>query len=408
VKPSKVVVIGQGYVGLPLALAIAEAGHQVVGFDLNQDLVRNLNSGRSHIEDVQDSDLKNLIRKLNYRATSNPSDFAESDVAIIAVPTPLNSKREPDVSFVESASEILGKSLSKSALIINESTSYPGTLRSIIVPAVEKYSLSGTEHSFAISPERVDPGNKNWKIKNTPRLYAGLTPEAAKQTKDFYSTFCDTIIELSSPETAEAAKLFENTFRQVNIALVNEFSLICHKLGINVHEVLDGAATKPYGFLKFSPGIGVGGHCIPVDPTFLSFAANKAGADSKFIDLANEVNFKMPKKIIEELSGRRNEKIEGKTILIVGISYKSNISDIRESPTLRLIEELRSKGNKVYWHDPLVKTWNGESSLDLNDILKMDFAIISILHDAIDREIIIKSKTEVYDLTGTVKDIKTF
>jgi UDP-N-acetyl-D-glucosamine dehydrogenase len=408
VKPSKVVVIGQGYVGLPLALAIAEAGHKVAGFDLNQDLVRNLNSGRSHIEDVQDPDLENLIKKSNYRATSNPLDFTESDIAIIAVPTPLNSKREPDVSFVESASEILGKNLSKSALIMNESTSYPGTLRSIIVPAVENYSPAGVKHEFAISPERVDPGNKNWKIKNTPRLYAGLTPEAARQTKDFYSTFCDTIIELSSPETAEAAKLFENTFRQVNIALVNEFSLICHKLGINVHEVLDGAATKPYGFMKFSPGIGVGGHCIPVDPTFLSFAANKAGADSKFIDLANEVNFKMPKKIIEELSDRRNEKIEGKTILIVGISYKSNIADIRESPTLRLIEELRSKGNQVYWHDPLVQTWNGESSLDLHDISKMDFTIISILHDAIDREIIIKSKTEVYDLTGTVKEIETF
>jgi UDP-N-acetyl-D-glucosamine dehydrogenase len=408
VKPSKVVVIGQGYVGLPLALAIAEAGHEVVGFDLNQDLVRNLSSGQSHIEDVQDADLVNLIKKSNYRATSNPSDFAESDIAIIAVPTPLNSKREPDVSFVESASMILGKNLSKSALIINESTSYPGTLRNIIVPSVEKYSLSGVQHSFAISPERVDPGNKNWKIKNTPRLYAGLTPEAAKRTKDFYSTFCDIVIELSSPETAEAAKLFENTFRQVNIALVNEFSLICHKLGINVHEVLEGAATKPYGFMKFSPGIGVGGHCIPVDPTFLSFAANKAGADSKFIDLANEVNFKMPKKIIEELSGRRNEKIEGKTILIIGISYKSNIADIRESPTLRLIEELRKKGNQVYWHDPLVKTWNGESSLDLHDISKMDFAIISILHDVIDREIIIKSKPEVFDLTGTIKEIETF
>ncbi len=407
-KPSKVVVIGQGYVGLPLALAIAQVGHRVVGFDLNQDLVRDLNSGRSHIEDVQDADLENLIRKSNYIAASSPSDIAESDIAIIAVPTPLNSKREPDVSFVESASEILGKNLSKSALIINESTSYPGTLRSIIVPEVEKHSPAGVKHEFAISPERVDPGNKNWKIKNTPRLYAGLTPEAAKKTKDFYATFCDTIIELSSPEAAEAAKLFENTFRQVNIALVNEFSLICHKLGINVNEVLDGAATKPYGFMKFSPGIGVGGHCIPVDPTFLSFAANKAGADSKFIDLANEVNFKMPKKIIEELSDRRNEKIAGKEILVVGISYKPNIADIRESPTLRLIEELRSNGNQVYWHDPVVKTWNGESSLDLDDISKMDFTIISILHDAMDREVIIKSKTEVYDLTGTVKEIKPF
>ena len=402
-KPSKVVVIGQGYVGLPLAMAIAEAGHKVVGFDLNQDLVRNLNSGRSHIEDVQDADLENLIKKSNYSATSNPSDFAESDIAIIAVPTPLNSKREPDVSFVESASEILGKNLSKSALIINESTSYPGTLRNIIVPSVEKYSLSGVQHAFAISPERVDPGNKNWKIKNTPRLYAGLTPEAAKQTKDFYSTFCDTIIELSSPETAEAAKLFENTFRQVNIALVNEFSLICHKLGINVHEVLDGAATKPYGFMKFSPGIGVGGHCIPVDPTFLSFAANKAGAEAKFIDLANGVNFEMPKKIVEEISRKRGETISGKKIFIVGISYKPNIADIRESPTLRLIEELRSQGNEVIWHDPLVKTWGTESSADLSEITNVDFVVVSILHDAVDKSSLVKTKTNLYDLTGTLK-----
>ena len=407
-KSLKVVVVGQGYVGLPLAVAMAEAGHQVIGFDLNEKIIENLNMGHSHIEDISDVNLEKLLKKSGYKATSNPTDFADSDVAIIAVPTPLTKNREPDVSFVQSASEILGKNLEKSALIINESTSYPGTLRDLIVPAVEKYSPAGVKHLYAISPERVDPGNQNWKIKNTPRLYAGLTPDAAKQTGEFYSTFCDSIIELSSPETAEAAKLFENTFRQVNIALVNEFSLICHKLGINVHEVLEGAASKPYGFMKFSPGIGVGGHCIPVDPTFLSFAANKAGADAKFIDLANEVNFEMPKKIIAEISRRRNEKIEGKKILIVGISYKSNIADVRESPTLRLIEELRSKGNEVHWHDPLVKVWNGETSTELNDIAKMDFVVISILHEAIEKDSIIDSKTEVYDLTGKVTEIKAF
>jgi UDP-N-acetyl-D-glucosamine dehydrogenase len=193
-----------------------------------------------------------------------------------------------------------------------------------------------------------------------------------------------------------------------NIALVNEFSLICHKLGINVHEVLDGAATKPYGFMKFSPGIGVGGHCIPVDPTFLSFAANKAGADAKFIDLANEVNFEMPKKIIEEISSRRNESIEKKKILVVGISYKSNISDVRESPTLRLIEELRDKGNEVCWHDPLVKTWNGENSVNLADISGLDFIVISILHDAINRDLITYSKVDVYDLTGKTNGVNSF
>ena len=402
-KPSKVVVIGQGYVGLPLAMAIAKAGHEVIGFDVNTELARHLNSGLSHIEDVSSSTLKILISENKYKASSNPSDIAESDIAIIAVPTPLNENREPDVSYVVSASELLGKNLTKSTLIINESTSYPGTLREVIVKNVEKNSQPEIKHFYAISPERVDPGNSNWKIKNTPRLFSGLSPEAGAKTKDFYSTFCDQIIELSSPEVAEAAKLFENTFRQVNIALVNEFSLICSRLGINVYEVLNGAATKPYGFMKFSPGIGVGGHCIPVDPSFLSFAANRVGAEAKFIDLANEVNFEMPKRIIEEISRKRREAISGTKILIVGISYKPNIADIRESPTLRLIEELRSQGNEVIWHDPLVKTWGAESSADLNEITNVDFVVVSILHDAVDKSSLVKTKTNLYDLTGTLK-----
>ena len=404
----RVVIVGQGYVGLPLAMSICAAGHDVIGFDLNSKIVTDLNSGISHIEDIDSIVLKKWISSGKYRATSNPADFSESEIAIIAVPTPLNEKREPDVSFVESASEILGKNLVKNALIINESTSYPGTLRNVIVPKVEKNSPSGIKHLYAISPERVDPGNLNWKIKNTPRLYAGLTPDAAKKTAEFYATFCDTIIELSAPEAAEAAKLFENTFRQVNIALVNEFSLICHKLGINVHEVLDGAATKPYGFMKFTPGIGVGGHCIPVDPTFLSFAANKAGADAKFIELANEVNYEMPKKIIDEISRRRNEKIQGKKVLVVGISYKSNISDVRESPSIRLIEELRNRGNEVFWHDPLVKEWNNETSIGLFDQVKVDFVVISILHDAVEKQFIINSKVDIYDLTGEIREIDAF
>jgi len=404
----RVVIVGQGYVGLPLAMAICAAGHEVIGFDLNTKIVTDLNSGISHIEDTDSTVLSEWISSGKYRASSAPSDFAQSEIAIIAVPTPLDENRLPDVSYVESASKILGENLATGALIINESTSYPGTLRNVIVPEVERYSPSGITHLFAISPERVDPGNQKWKIKNTPRLYAGLTPDAAKKAADFYSTFCDTIMELSTPEAAEAAKLFENTFRQVNIALVNEFSLICHKLGINVHEVLDGAATKPYGFMKFSPGIGVGGHCIPVDPTFLSFAANKAGADAKFIDLANEVNFEMPKKIIEEISSRRNESIEKKKILVVGISYKSNIADVRESPTLRLIQELRSKGNEVFWHDPIVKSWNNEASSDLIEMLNVDFTIISILHDVIEKEVIVNSKKDVYDLTGKIEGLITF
>ena len=407
-KTAKVVVIGQGYVGLPLAMAIAEAGHNVIGFDVNVELANHLNLGLSHIEDVSSSTLKGLISASKYKASSDSSDIAESDIAIIAVPTPLNKDREPDVSYVVSASELLGKNLAKSTLIINESTSYPGTLRDVIAKNVGENSQPGIKHLYAISPERVDPGNPNWKIKNTPRLFSGLTAEAGTKTKDFYSSFCDQIIELSSPEAAETAKLFENTFRQVNIALVNEFSLICGRLGINVHEVLNGAATKPYGFMKFSPGIGVGGHCIPVDPSFLSFAANRAGAEAKFIDLANEVNFEMPKKIIEEISRKRNEIISGKKILIIGISYKPNIADIRESPTIRLIKELRNQGNEVSWHDPLVKTWGAESSTELNEISNSDFVIVSILHDEVDKSTLINAKTDLHDLTGTLREAYPF
>jgi UDP-N-acetyl-D-glucosamine dehydrogenase len=404
----RVVIVGQGYVGLPLAMAICSGGHDVIGFDLNTTIVSNLNSGVSHIEDVESTSLSKWVKSGKYTATSNPLDFANSEIAIIAVPTPLNENREPDVNFVLSASKILGEYLVRGALIINESTSYPGTLRKVIVPEVESHSPKEIKHLYAISPERVDPGNKNWKIKNTPRLYAGLTPDAAKKTAEFYSTFCDKTIELSTPEAAEAAKLFENTFRQVNIALVNEFSLICHKLGINVHEVLDGAATKPYGFMKFNPGIGVGGHCIPVDPTFLSFIAHKAGADAKFIELANKVNFDMPMKIIEEISRWRNEKIKDKKILVIGISYKANISDVRESPTLRLIEELGKCGNEVFWHDPLVKTWNNETSTSLDELANMDFAVVSILHDAIEKRLILNSKIDIYDLTGKVNSLNIF
>jgi UDP-N-acetyl-D-glucosamine dehydrogenase len=399
VKPSKVVVIGQGYVGLPLALAIAEAGHKVVGFDLNQDLVRNLNLGRSHIEDVQDSDLENLIKRSNYSATSNPSDFAESDIAIIAVPTPLDSKREPDVSFVESASEILGKNLSKSALIINESTSYPGTLRDVIAPTVLKNSKADLNHLFAISPERVDPGNKDWKISNTPRIFAGLTDEATKRTMDFYSGFCSELIEVSSPEVAESAKLFENTFRQVNIALVNELALITRGIGISVNEVIDAAASKPYGFMKFNPSIGVGGHCIPVDPSYLAHTAKSVGVEPRFIELANDVNLQMPREVVKRVKTENSGTLSGKKILVCGVAYKPNVADTRESPTVILIEELEKEGARISWHDPLVSNWRGSDSVKLSGE-NYDVTIVAVLHDIMDKSKIASTSKYLFDCTG--------
>ena len=397
----KVAIIGQGYVGLPLAVASASAGFKVVGFDLNPQIVEELNKGKSHVEDISDAVLQNLIGSGFYRASFEVSDLADCEIAIIAVPTPLSPERLPDLSFVEMAAATLGMNLKREALIINESTSYPGTLRNVIAPIVSENSSSRFEHLFAISPERVDPGNQKWNIKTTPRLFSGLTPEASVAARDFYSAFCDQLIEVSSPEVAESAKLFENTFRQVNIALVNEFALIMRGLDIPVHEVLDAAVSKPYGFMKFSPGIGVGGHCIPVDPSYLAYAANLAGLEPRFIELANRVNLQMPGRIVERVEMENGGSINGKSVLICGVAYKPNISDTRESPAEILFHELESRGAKVFWHDPLVPRWNGSEPSVLGSN-KFDITILTALHDVMNLDQIKGSAKYFFDCTGKV------
>jgi UDP-N-acetyl-D-glucosamine dehydrogenase len=392
-----VVVVGQGYVGLPLSIAIAEAGFKVIGFDLNKDLVTRLNAGESHIEDIPGELLAKFLNSGNYTATSNPADFCDCAVAIIAVPTPLNFERQPDISYIESASKILGENLKNSTLIINESTSYPGTLRDVIAPIVNEHAQQNTIHSFAISPERVDPGNTDWNIKNTPRILAGLTEDAREKAREFYSRFCDNLVEVSSPEVAEFAKLFENTFRQVNIALVNEFATITEALDVSVNEVLEAAGTKPYGFMKFTPGLGVGGHCIPIDPSYLAYTAKAFGLEPKFIDLANKVNLETPiavaKKIVEFFSGATQKKI-----LVCGVSYKSNVADTRETPAASFIDALRKFGFEVSWHDPLVKSWRGEESyMPLKS--EFDLTVIAMMHDAIDLRLIKASSRSILNLT---------
>jgi UDP-N-acetyl-D-glucosamine dehydrogenase len=401
----RVAIIGQGYVGLPLSMAISAAGHEVIGFDLNTEVVESLKSGTSHVEDISDKDLSIAIRSGKYLASSDPNQLEDVDIAIIAVPTPLNEDRLPDLSFIESASEILGKYLNKAALIINESTSFPGTLRNVISPIVKRNSK--LNHLFAISPERVDPGNAKWGIRNTPRLFAGMTPEAGIKTAEFYSSFCDEIIEVSSPEVAESAKLFENTFRQVNIALVNELSLICNKLGISAHEVLEAASSKPYGFMKFTPGIGVGGHCIPVDPTYLAFAAKNVGAEAKFIEMANEVNLSMPRELIKRVKSENGANLNGKKIVVYGIAYKSNIADYRESPSLVLISLLRSEGALVSWHDPLVKNWDGEESCTLVPDM-FDIGVVAIIHDAMKVNDMKSASKYLIDCTGKLDGAVNF
>ena len=395
----KVVIIGQGYVGLPLAMSICSAGHEVIGFDLNSKTVSSLNLGISHIEDVDSTLLSKWISSGNYRATSIPSDFAQSEIAIIAVPTPLNEKREPDLKYVISASETLGKNLVNKTLIINESTSYPGTLRNVIAPSVTQNSKTESGHLFAISPERVDPGNKDWKITNTPRIYSGLTAEATKLTETFYSGFCGELIEVSSPEVAETAKLFENTFRQVNIALVNELALITRGIGISVNEVIDAATSKPYGFMKFSPSIGVGGHCIPVDPSYLAHTAKSIGVEPKFIELANEVNLQVPKEIVKRIKSENRGTLRGKKILVCGVAYKPNVADTRETPTAILIKEFENEGANISWHDPLVEDWLESKSVALTGE-KYDVTIVAILHDVMDKSKIAATSNYLFDCTG--------
>jgi UDP-N-acetyl-D-glucosamine dehydrogenase len=388
----RVAIIGQGYVGLTIAAGSAASGHHVVGFDVNLSLVAQLNSGVSHIEGISNAALAGVIASGAYKANTDPSVLDGCDVIVIAVPTPLDEARNPDLSFVHAAADLIVQNVKSPALIINESTSYPGTLRKEIAARI-----TGVDHLYASSPERVDPGNTQWGTKNTPRLIGGMTPAAVVKAKEFYGTFCDSIIEVSSPEVAETAKIFENTFRQVNIALVNEFAQIADALGISGREVIDAAATKPYGFMQFNPGPGVGGHCIPVDPSYLAHVANQVGVPATFIKRANEVNLAMPAYVVKRVVAGSGGSIAGKSVVVVGVSYKSNVADTRETPAADVIDLLRAQGATVTWHDDLVGEWRGEKSSPLRG----DIAVLVTKHDAVDLKAL-AACGYVFDCTGTI------
>ena len=395
----KVSIIGQGYVGLTIS-AFAGQAHDVIGFDTNSEIVNRLNQGISHIEGVEGSVILELISKGKFSATTDGAEIKGSDIVVIALPTPLDASRKPDLSFIDAACKVIAENLEAPALIINESTSYPGTLRNYINPTIEKYSKVKLIHEYAISPERVDPGRVEWNQKNTPRLFAGLTPQATQMAREFYSTFCDNLIEVSSPEVAEAAKLFENTFRQVNIALVNELAQISYALGIDVRETLEAANTKPYGFMKFTPSAGVGGHCIPVDPSYLAHLALENGVRATFIERANEVNLEMPTYIAKRVASDNGGSLKGKKVLVVGVAYKPNVADTRETPAEHLIEALNEMGALVTWSDEVVGRWKGQSSSALNGA---DIAIVVTKHGVVSSEAILKAARYVFDTTGVVK-----
>ena len=379
---TQISVIGQGYVGLPLALAICNAGYSTIGIDISVFRISELQSSKSGIEDISDNEIATALASGKYKPTTDYSEIRNSNVILICLPTPLTKNNLPDLSAVESSAKELSKYLQKDSLVILESTVEPGTTRDFFVPILEKSSgLSRDNFNVVFSPERIDPLNKNWNIKNTPKIVAGLTEKAKILGVDFYSKFIDTVVPVDSIEVAETAKLLENSFRLVNISFINEISIFCEKLGLEINDVVKAASTKPYGFMPFYPSIGAGGHCIPVDPIYLSNTANRLGVKSRFIDLATQVNNEMPEHVVR----RAEEKLfglKGKNILVVGVSYKSNVADVRETPVARLIEGLINKGANVSWHDDLVKEWNSEKSVTLSS--DFDLAIIATPHDYLD------------------------
>jgi UDP-N-acetyl-D-glucosamine dehydrogenase len=378
----KVSVFGQGYVGLPLSIAASRVGCEVLGVDISTEKVSKINKMTSPIEDISDSEIKSAITSGNYKASSETYIDPSIEIICICVPTPLGSDHQPDLEILKSATTSVGKNLKPGMLVIIESTIQPGTTRNVVVPILEKESgLSSDKFLVAYSPERIDPMNKKFTIKNTPKLVAGLTPEAATKAKEFYSKFIDQVDVCDSLEVAETAKLLENSFRLVNISFINELAMFCQKIGIDINDVIKAASTKPYGFMPFYPSVGVGGHCIPVDPLYLAEAARAAGAPTRFIELADEINLAMPTYFV----GRASEILGGlkdKKVLVIGVSYKPNVADTRETPVTALIAGLAKSGAVVSWHDDLVKNWNGQSSVALAS--GFDLAILATPHDYLD------------------------
>ena len=393
-------IIGQGYVGFPLAIHAAIAGNTVVGYDYDKSKISEITQGKYPTSGLDAHSISFLIDTKKYKPTFDPTLISESDVIVLAVPTPLDDNGNPDVSLLEDAARTVAKNCKSTALIINESTSYPGTLRNLVEPIFK--SKQGHRLLFASAPERIDPGNVNWNLKNTPRVVSGLTHEATLKAVNFYQTFCRVIHKASSPEIAEASKLFENTFRMVNIALANEFATISNQLGFSAHEALSAASTKPFGFMPFYPSIGVGGHCIPVDPKYLSHSAKLAGGVPKLIDLAHDINTSMPKSVTLRIRTELSNDLSNKKIQLAGIAYKPNIPDLRESPALELIKELRKMGAIVTWHDPVVGKFDNETSCELDP--NVDLGLIVTPHEQIDFSLWKNSSVRVLDLSANSRD----
>jgi UDP-N-acetyl-D-glucosamine dehydrogenase len=400
-KPQILAIIGQGYVGLPLAMAAVDAGWTVIGVDNLAAKVDQINAGTSPVEDVSGQRLHTAITNGLYRATTDFSEVANASVVTICVPTPLDDKREPDLSLLRSAATGIAPFVSENTLVVSESTSYPGTLRDVIIPIINERKPVGTENIyFACAPERVNPGDAIWNQKNTPRLVSGIDEESQKRALAFYKSICDAVVTVSNPEVAEAAKLLENTFRLVNIALINEFTQICSASGINVHEVISAATSKPYGFMPFTPGVGVGGHCIPVDPLYLTWWARQNGGEANFVESADRVNHEMPKYVAERALSMVEGSIVNPRVLILGVAYKRGVGDVRETPVTELRSHLQDLGANVAWRDPLVQIWEGTNPVDLD--WNCDVAILATNQPGMDLSRLIENGVQILDCTNSI------
>jgi UDP-N-acetyl-D-glucosamine dehydrogenase len=392
-------IIGQGYVGLPLAMAAVDAGWSVIGIEKSVSRVNQLNSGSSPVEDISDTRLANAIAANKFIASNDPSDVSAASVVTICVPTPLDGARNPDLGLLESATRDVAPHLSNQTLLVSESTSYPGTLRDVIIPLVNSLKSTGASELFyASAPERVNPGDPVWDQKNTPRLVGGIDAESQKRALAFYNSICDSVIATSTPEIAEAAKILENTFRLVNIAMINEFTQLCSSQGINVHEVINAAATKPYGFMPFRPGVGIGGHCIPVDPLYLTWWARKGGRVASLVERSDEIANQMPIYVAERALSLTNSSVSTPKVLIMGVAYKPGVGDVRETPASALREALVARGAEVAWIDPLVPLWEGTKPV--TEAWDCDVAIVATNQPGLNVKSLLARGIPVLDCTN--------
>jgi UDP-N-acetyl-D-glucosamine dehydrogenase len=415
-RTARVGIIGLGYVGLPLAVEFGEEGFQVIGFDISEPKVKLINAGKSDIDDIPNSRVANLIKSGKLKATTDPKLIRQVDTISICVPTPLSKTKDPDVSYILAAVKWVKDYIHKDLLVILESTTYPGTTEDLILPLLEETGLKvGKDFYLAFSPERVDPGNATYNTKNTPRVVGGTTPNCTKAAKIFYEQVIDGVIPMSSTKAAEMVKLLENTFRSVNIGLVNEVALMCDRLKLDVWEIIDAAASKPFGFMPFYPGPGLGGHCIPIDPHYLSWKLKSLNYYARFIELAGDINSHMPEYVIDRIRRVLNnfgKAIKGTNILVLGVAYKKDIKDLRESPALDVIKLLEVEGAKLSYNDPYVPRilWHdgylASKKLTSALVKKADLVVIVTDHTDYDYQWIVDNAKMIFDTRNATKKVK--